>query len=764
MRYKINDFSYDDSNGIVNKGQEEFQLTKIQKKLFNYFIEHPNITLSKQTLMDEVWGRTVTENSIEKTLSKLRNVIEDNPLTPQILITHHGHGISFEGKIENISPKEAIEKIDKSGSALQNVKNRRLLYSILILGFIFFVWNYSPNKTSQTLAVPQVQNLMKNQRLIILPMTFDDISNNTVQKKGLFEYVRTFFTDLDAEGQVLFDEKSQNSKDAMEKLWQIDQDLVMMQTDVVNNGEIYDAVIEFSKGMDTIKTVKISASSLDALAKAQIDVVAQFHNGVNLQESEENNSVINSDYLKSLALVKNKEYSKAKQLLTSLLTKEDKNHQARFLLSRVYYSLAQYKKSLIQLKTLQQTPYYDNHSAEIELLIADNYLAQNKAKEIITQLKDYLSRHLEISDVKRAKIKIKLAFAHMKVGENIDALRLFKQSELNLDKNLYPTLFADSYRGQAQIESLNSANEYVYNLYNQALELSKQGGDLIQQSKILDSMSYLLMHNNNWDEGLKLKKQSLALVELVGDKRAVAGGLSVLADYLINRGLFTECRKVLKRLKKIADELNDDSLRLVYNHFNISLEMNYFRYDYCQTEIDKQFALAKKVNSLGYQLNTTFLQMELLLARKDTLNFLTKWKEHNELFEEPGLTRYKIYMDNYLARYYNEISEDQKAIELIARISESAKSVKDYRFLVYAQSTLAQVYMKSDPKKALEILLNLEQYEPNPNPHLELKAIALNLLGRKVEALAILIEAKQVFNEAWKAENEALLEELQQSL
>ncbi len=110
------------------------------------------------------------------------------------------------------------------------------------------------------------------------------------------------------------------------------------------------------------------------------------------------------------------------------------------------------------------------------------------------------------------------------------------------------------------------------------------------------------------------------------------------------------------------------------------------------------------------------------------------------------------------------LSLSQKAIELIAKISETAKATNDFRFLVYAQSTLAQVYMKSDPKKALGILLKLEQYDPNPNPHLELKSIALNLLGRKVEALALMIEAKQVFNEAWKAENEALLEELQQSI
>ena len=54
-------------------------------------------------------------------------------------------------------------------------------------------------------------------------------------------------------------------------------------------------------------------------------------------------------------------------------------------------------------------------------------------------------------------------------------------------------------------------------------------------------------------------------------------------------------------------------------------------------------------------------------------------------------------------------------------------------------------------------------YKPNPNPYLELKAIALNLLGRKVEALSLLNEAKLVFHEAWKAENQALLEHLQKS-
>jgi DNA-binding winged helix-turn-helix (wHTH) protein/TolA-binding protein len=759
MRYKINDFSYNDSNGVAYKEQEEFQLTKIQKKLFDYFIAHPKTTLSKQILMDEVWGRTVTENSIEKTLSKLRSVIEKDPLNPEILITHFGHGISFEGSVREIIAKES--KTESSRSVKSNKRgNKYLLYTLPLLAIVLMIWKFYPNTSTQFIPELQVQSLKKQQRLIILPMTFDDITQSMHEERGLFEYIKTFFTNLDSEQQILFDENSRNSKDAMEKLWQIDQDLVMMQTDVVKNGEVYDAVVEFSKGMNTIKTVKISAPTLDELAQAQINVVEEFRG--NKQNFE--NSVINNDYLNALALVKKKNYKSAKDLLMELLKKDDKDYQARFLLSRVLFIQKEYEKSLVQLETLKQTIYYKSHSAEIELQIADNLFKQNKTKEIISQLTDYLNQHIAISYVKKAKIKIKLANAHMRFGNNLDALTLFKQALLKIDEKLYPKLYAESFRGQAHIKALNSIGSDVYVLYDKALEYSKQAGDIVQQAKILDDMSTLLLHNNNWEKGLQLKKESLALVEQAGDKQAVANGLVVLADYLINRGLFVECRKILNRLKNIADELDNDALRLAYNHFNISLEMNYFRHDYCQAEIDKQFKLARNTNNLSYELNTVFLQMELLLARKDTLDFLSKWQEFNPFFEKPGLKRYKIYMDSYLARYYKEISDNQKAIELIAKISKTAKVTKDFRFLVYAQSTLAQVYMKSNPKKALRILLKLEQYDPNPNPHLELKSIALNLLGRKVEALALMIEAKQVFNEAWKAENEALLEELQQSI
>ena len=163
-------------------------------------------------------------------------------------------------------------------------------------------------------------------------------------------------------------------------------------------------------------------------------------------------------------------------------------------------------------------------------------------------------------------------------------------------------------------------------------------------------------------------------------------------------------------------------------------------------------------------LNAIFLQMELLLAREDNENFKPIWDKYNKLFQNPGLQRYQIYMNLYLARHYQASKENTKAIALIAQVSEESLASHDYKFYTQAQDVLARVYLEQNPQKALDILENIEQYNPNPNPHLEIKARALKLLGRKVEALAVMINAKEAYNEAWKAENQALLDELQQSI
>jgi len=71
------------------------------------------------------------------------------------------------------------------------------------------------------------------------------------------------------------------------------------------------------------------------------------------------------------------------------------------------------------------------------------------------------------------------------------------------------------------------------------------------------------------------------------------------------------------------------------------------------------------------------------------------------------------------------------------------------------------VLFRSDANKSLEILNQLEQHNPHPNPYLDLKAQALQKLDRNIQALSVINQAKLVYHESWTTEHQSLLESLQ---
>jgi hypothetical protein len=77
--------------------------------------------------------------------------------------------------------------------------------------------------------------------------------------------------------------------------------------------------------------------------------------------------------------------------------------------------------------------------------------------------------------------------------------------------------------------------------------------------------------------------------------------------------------------------------------------------------------------------------------------------------------------------------------------------------LVDVKNQLAEIYITIDPNISLEILNAMESDNPHPNPYLELKAKALHKLGKNIQAMSVINQAKLAYNESWTAENQALL-------
>ncbi|MCT4589870.1 MAG: response regulator transcription factor [Carboxylicivirga sp.] len=73
---------------------ETVKMTSKEFEILQYLLKHKNATISRDSLLDNVWGYDFqpTARTIDNFILKLRQKIEDNPNDPQIIITVHGMG------------------------------------------------------------------------------------------------------------------------------------------------------------------------------------------------------------------------------------------------------------------------------------------------------------------------------------------------------------------------------------------------------------------------------------------------------------------------------------------------------------------------------------------------------------------------------------------------------------------------------------------------------------------------------------------------
>ena len=80
--------------GLVFKGGKEVSLTKTEFNLLCEFADHPNIVLSRDQLLERVWGYDYLGDSrlVDAHVRRLRVKIEDQPDDPRLIVTVRGIG------------------------------------------------------------------------------------------------------------------------------------------------------------------------------------------------------------------------------------------------------------------------------------------------------------------------------------------------------------------------------------------------------------------------------------------------------------------------------------------------------------------------------------------------------------------------------------------------------------------------------------------------------------------------------------------------
>ena len=80
----------------------EVDITERELKLIQFFHQHPGQVLSRDTLLNEIWGISYlgTTRTLDQHIAKLRKKIETTPSTPEIITTVHGIGYRYNHKTE----------------------------------------------------------------------------------------------------------------------------------------------------------------------------------------------------------------------------------------------------------------------------------------------------------------------------------------------------------------------------------------------------------------------------------------------------------------------------------------------------------------------------------------------------------------------------------------------------------------------------------------------------------------------------------------
>jgi len=97
---EVNGKTIDFANLELRSDGETIHLTMMEIKLLRYLIEHEGQTVSRSTILEDVWGlqEDTDTRAIDNFIVRLRKYLEDKPNDPQIVRTVRGVGYKFVEK------------------------------------------------------------------------------------------------------------------------------------------------------------------------------------------------------------------------------------------------------------------------------------------------------------------------------------------------------------------------------------------------------------------------------------------------------------------------------------------------------------------------------------------------------------------------------------------------------------------------------------------------------------------------------------------
>ncbi len=99
-RFQFGPAEIDNRQYRARLGDQSFDLSERELKLLNYFRVNPDAVLSRDELLNAVWGIEYygTTRTLDQHIARLRKKIEKNPAAPRVITTAHGVGYRYNSR------------------------------------------------------------------------------------------------------------------------------------------------------------------------------------------------------------------------------------------------------------------------------------------------------------------------------------------------------------------------------------------------------------------------------------------------------------------------------------------------------------------------------------------------------------------------------------------------------------------------------------------------------------------------------------------
>ena len=166
--YRFDDFLVDPETWMLSRGGSEIHLEPVVLKLLIYLIANRDRLVTRQELMDTVWGDTViSESALSKAIARLRKALGDDSATHRYLETVHSRGYRFVADVEEIERPDSPGIPDRR-TQRPATTSRKLFAgatAIVILVMLVIFWPGTPQHEApqddgiRSLAVLPLNNL-----------------------------------------------------------------------------------------------------------------------------------------------------------------------------------------------------------------------------------------------------------------------------------------------------------------------------------------------------------------------------------------------------------------------------------------------------------------------------------------------------------------------------------------------------------------------------------------------------------------------------